>query len=707
MAQRRPSTQRQRAFQVVGQYRLNDRVEQVLQVMREHDYGVFVRSAGLLDECMTDDRIQGVFGTRIGAVLSAPMKFEPAGTKRVQAKVAAAVGGADDQPGCWQHIFSQSTAAEILKWGIGIGIGVGEIAWELDEDEWCPRVIPWHPQFLRWDWMLRRFVLQTEGGQVVLPRPDEEPRGDGKWIVYCPYGVEYGWRSAIIRSLCWKYLSRQWSERDFDRWCERQGLGMIVANTPTSSTPSAREAFFNSLQNIGSEAAVHAPQGADGKGGYSIEIKEFVAQTWQGMQSRRGLLDTDIAIALLGQNLTTEVKEGSLAAGRMQNLIRIDYALRDAGLGPVVGQQVLSWWAEYNYGDPDLAPVPIYEVEPPDDDVQESTALKMLGDALQSLQLAEPRVDTTAIAEQFGVPLISEEELAAREADEAEKRAEAAAAASGGGQGAGGAGGDGGPGGGQPGAPAPDGGAQPPGGATALTALDVRKRYSFAGLPIAVENPVGSIRLWPGGSTKMSADYGFVEGYLGGDGEELDCYIGPDEAASEVYVVHQLRAPDFRAHDEDKIFLGFPSANAAKACFLAHRNDGLQAFGGMSVIPLDRFKAKLARRAPETTTKIRASMDIGRAVPLARTAAGERRHARYQDTLTARSIRHASRALGPDLAAMTSLLGEATSLSDLRKRIIRYYKTSKPPEQLADLITKTLVLAKMSGRYTALEQALK
>lgn len=131
----------------------------------------------------------------------------------------------------------------------------------------------------------------------------------------------------------------------------------------------------------------------------------------------------------------------------------------------------------------------------------------------------------------------------------------------------------------------------------------------FAGLRVIVENPAGSTRFWHdregrvSGQTEMKYDYGFIDGHIGADGDEVDCYLGPDEAAGFVYVVHQLAAPDYAKHDEDKIFLGFDSEADAKAAYLAHRNDGERAYGGMSAIPLEAFKAKLERRTG--TGKIR------------------------------------------------------------------------------------------------------
>lgn len=129
----------------------------------------------------------------------------------------------------------------------------------------------------------------------------------------------------------------------------------------------------------------------------------------------------------------------------------------------------------------------------------------------------------------------------------------------------------------------------------------VAKRYAFAGLPIAVENPAGSERAWSGDGgverkTVMRNDYGFVEGTEGTDGDEIDVYIGPDATARFAYVVRQLQRPGYDKHDEDKVFLGFASEEAARACFLAHRDDGDLAYGGMTSIPIGEFVRKIAAR---------------------------------------------------------------------------------------------------------------
>lgn len=104
------------------------------------------------------------------------------------------------------------------------------------------------------------------------------------------------------------------------------------------------------------------------------------------------------------------------------------------------------------------------------------------------------------------------------------------------------------------------------------------ERVQFAGLPVVVENPAGSTRQWVAedgtcGSTLMRYDYGYIDGALGSDGDEVDVYLGPDEGARWVYVVHQSAPPDFEEYDEDKVMLGFPSSDAAQAAYLAQYDD--------------------------------------------------------------------------------------------------------------------------------------
>lgn len=123
-------------------------------------------------------------------------------------------------------------------------------------------------------------------------------------------------------------------------------------------------------------------------------------------------------------------------------------------------------------------------------------------------------------------------------------------------------------------------------------------RMKFQGFDISIENAAGSKRHWYDtgkgeyGTTTMLLPYGYIRGTEGTDGDHVDVYVGPNEDAKKVYVVHQQKAPKFDRHDEDKVFLGMDSAAAAKGMYLKHYNDP-RFYGGMTVMTLERFRKRV------------------------------------------------------------------------------------------------------------------
>jgi phage gp29-like protein len=729
-----------------------DTVGGIQSILMTHDRGYFNTSAMLWDAMKRDDRISGVIKTRVGALIAAPLEIEPASSKAKAARVAKLLSGdGEDEHGLWEQMCPPATIKKLSEWGNAVGIGLAEIIWNTSADAsswtaiapgtdykspgrvgWVPRLRLWHPQFVYWDWSENRFMVIAREGVVPLPRIDENPYSDGKWVVWCPYGYQYGWLDGLVRSLADKYLMRGWDYRDWARYNERHGMATIGAQVPADADEDVKEQFTRDLSRIGSDAVVELPQ-IEGENKFDMKMIEAKSRSFDSFQLFKKELDVDIAVAVLGQNLTTEggTDGGSRALGQVQNLVRIDKAIEDAGIATCLRQQVLTWWCLYNFGDPELAPRPAYQVQPPDDELKEATALKTMGDALGSMKTAGAPIDVRTILDRAGVPLISEEEEAAQAASPPRRRRPPSRRSSSRPRwpGDGGAGGTG------PLDRPPGQEDSAPGKGEALT-TSMRtpipgpvKRYTFAGLPIAVENEAGSLRQWrdPGpnggviGTTTMQHDYGYIEGHLGSDDEELDCYVGPNEAATHVHVVHQLAAPDFKAHDEDKVMLGWDDPGAAKAAYLAHRNDE-KAFGGMSVLPLKAFVRKLKVRT--STGKIRASaIDVGArrretiealvrladrdrsAVQLRaeRTAPGKRRAASYADGVADRGKQLAARALAVDLAAIKEEIDAASSFEDLRHRILARYK-GMDPKRLAGIVEKARIMANLGGRESALKE---
>jgi hypothetical protein len=117
-------------------------------------------------------------------------------------------------------------------------------------------------------------------------------------------------------------------------------------------------------------------------------------------------------------------------------------------------------------------------------------------------------------------------------------------------------------------------------------------RYDFQGFDVVVEHPAGSTRKWDGGETLMRFDYGYLDGFIGADKDDVDVYVGPDESAEWVYVIHQMKVPEFEQYDEDKVLIGFGSPDEAVEAYLAHYDDD-RFYGGMSVMTPEQLRERL------------------------------------------------------------------------------------------------------------------
>jgi len=140
--------------------------------------------------------------------------------------------------------------------------------------------------------------------------------------------------------------------------------------------------------------------------------------------------------------------------------------------------------------------------------------------------------------------------------------------------------------------------AEDAGSATLQKSRKLHARMKFQGFEISIENRKGSFRHWydratkTEGKTEMLFPYGYIRKTEGADGEHVDVFVGPDASAEKVFVIHQRKAPDFTAFDEDKIMLGFASRAHAKSAYLKHYNDK-RFFGTMDVLGVEDFRRKV------------------------------------------------------------------------------------------------------------------
>ncbi len=148
-----------------------------------------------------------------------------------------------------------------------------------------------------------------------------------------------------------------------------------------------------------------------------------------------------------------------------------------------------------------------------------------------------------------------------------------------------------------------------------------KQHIKFAGLDVSVENPAGSVRSGTdkaGNSwqTQMHNDYGYIKRTEGIDGDHVDVYLGPNEDAEYVYVVHQAK-PDSGEYDEDKCMVGFDDPESAKAAYLKHY-DRPEFFGSLTAVPMSLFKMRLDEKGepivPDAASKMRSMQALEKAM---------------------------------------------------------------------------------------------
>jgi inorganic pyrophosphatase len=149
-----------------------------------------------------------------------------------------------------------------------------------------------------------------------------------------------------------------------------------------------------------------------------------------------------------------------------------------------------------------------------------------------------------------------------------------------------------------------------------LLADAVVAKTKLHGLPIHIEHKRGSIRELKDSKGNvvykklMKHDYGFINNTKGRDGDEVDCFVGPLKNSDFVYIVHMKDMGPVKSEreDEDKLFCGFPSAEAAKHAFLQHYPPNF--FQSMTVMPVDEFKRRLKQtQKPYRHKMLHASFD--------------------------------------------------------------------------------------------------
>lgn len=127
-------------------------------------------------------------------------------------------------------------------------------------------------------------------------------------------------------------------------------------------------------------------------------------------------------------------------------------------------------------------------------------------------------------------------------------------------------------------------------------------KVKVGGMICCIENPRNSIRsgvsLDGAWQVKMPHHYGYIKGTKGADGEEIDCFIGPNPKSGQAFIINQ-NDPNSGEFDEHKIMLGFDSAEDAKKGYEDSFSDGWKGFESIHPLAIDALRQWTAETREE------------------------------------------------------------------------------------------------------------
>lgn len=300
------------------------------------------RNISAYREMLSDSHVSGCVRRRKAAVKSLEWRITPTGNEQVDEVLNTLF---ESLP--LANIISQVLDASLF------GYQALEVIWANDGKYWLPQLIEGKPQ----EW----FVFD-ENNQLMLRTKDHyfgERLPEKKFLLatqQADYMNPYG--QADLSKCFWAATFKKGGLKYWFEFTEKYGSPWLIGKHPRQAQIHEIDALLDSLENMLGTAVAAIPDDSS----ISVEESGGKGASAQNYDDFLKYCKSEIAIALLGQNQTTEA-EANRASATAGLEVTEDIRNDDASIVESVFNQLLNWICELNFSVEQLPKFELYEQE--------------------------------------------------------------------------------------------------------------------------------------------------------------------------------------------------------------------------------------------------------------------------------------------------------------------------------------------------------
>lgn len=357
--------------------------------------GSFELLGSLYDNLLgEDDRHHGTLASVAHKVLGLPLSFDADGDKRRQSK------NEDLASKDFKEMSPLVQSVDLISRGLSVGFSAAQLLpWDFgkrpaNQSRLLPMLQPIPTQCMRYDWPTRTwFILTEDQGEVELTT------GDGRFLLFLPYGSDRPWMKGTWRACAWWCLLKQFSIKDWGRHSEN-ARGILSVETPQGAKDGDRKVAAKELEQAGADGVfVPPPQ-------WTLELVQADANTYETFEAQINTCNSGIAVANKGESFTSGEGASGLGdgAGQTRKEVSDEKATFVArALEDCYGNQLMTPYSALNFGKSAPVPWPHWQTEQDEDLKAKYEGWSAGAKAIKDLQDAGVNVDTDAVAEEMGV----------------------------------------------------------------------------------------------------------------------------------------------------------------------------------------------------------------------------------------------------------------------------------------------------------------